>query len=607
MIKLIKELFFLLSPDQRKRFYILQILVMLMAFSEILGVASIAPFMTLVGDISALEGDNFIAKLYTLSGYQSPYSFLIFLGLVVLCFLALSTAISMITVWKLALFASQVGTELGDRLFQYYVSRPWVFHVTENSASLTKQIATEATRVTDLIIQPLMQMNSRIVLIIVLSVALMVYNTAVALVGLIFFVFSYLALYKFVRGRLIKNGQKISESSGQRFKLMSEAFGGAKDIILYSRQTYYVSQFKEAGKIFSYARGRNNGLWQTPRYLMEFLAFGSMVCLVLYLMAFREDSVSEVLPVVSVYAFAGFKLLPAIQLVYSSLSQIRGNIAAFEAIKVDLISSQPPPIQENDPVEITPLVFKESIRLENVSFTYPGKSKSALKNISLEIPLNSVSGFVGPSGSGKSTVVDILMGFFLPGSGSLIVDDVVLDTRNIDRWRALIGFVSQSIYLTEGTIAENVAFGMTASEIDKERVIESLQLAHLESFVLGLESGINTRVGERGVQLSGGQRQRIGIARALYHDPDVLVFDEATSALDDVTEKLIMEAISSFSGKKTIILIAHRLNTVETCDQIFFIDDGKLADCGRFSDLVSRNPFFGDQSVNPSECGLGIE
>jgi len=235
---------------------------------------------------------------------------------------------------------------------------------------------------------------------------------------------------------------------------------------------------------------------------------------------------------------------------------------------------------------------KKSIELKNITFSYPGKNQLALNNLSLSIQAKSVIGLVGTSGSGKSTLIDVLLGLITPQQGEMKIDGVLIDKKNLRSWQNTIGFVPQSIFLSEGTIAENVAFGIPKNQIDEQLVKKALKLAHLDQLVQSLEKGIHTKVGERGVKLSGGQRQRIGIARALYDEPQVLVFDEATSALDGITEKLIMEAIHDFAGKKTIIMIAHRLKTIEQCDQIFIIEDGSVVDKGNYPSLIKSNEKF---------------
>jgi len=592
MLHQLKELFGLLTSSQRKRFYKIQILVVFMAFSEVVGITSIGPFMALVGNIKLIESNKFFALAYAFSGLKDPYDFLFALGIIVLVLLTFASVISMIATWRLSLFAFKVGTETADRLYSYYMKQNWLFHTRGSSAHLVKQVSTESVRITSQVILPLMHMNARIVLASFIAIALLIFNPVFALVGVILFLSAYVVLFRFVRRSLKKNGTNISDMSMRRFRLMNEGFGGIKDILLLGRSNYFIDHFRQSGEVLARASGVNNALTYAPRYLMELLAFGVMISLVLFLIRFNQGDLGAVLPILAIYGLAGFKMLPALQNIYAALSEIKGNIAAFESIKNDLIESRGSDeltINNNSSKKIQ---TKKKIELKNIDFKYPDKIELALKNLSLVIPANKFIGFVGPSGAGKSTVIDLLLGLIAPISGSLIVDDVVIESSNVREWQNSIGFVPQSIFLSEGTIVENIAFGVSEENINYQRIEEVVKLSRLQEFLVQLPLGLNTKVGERGVQLSGGQRQRIGIARALYEDADILIFDEATSALDGITEKLIMDAINEFSGKKTIIMIAHRLKTVANCDIIYYLENGELKSTGSYNELLQTNSSF---------------
>lgn len=592
MLKIIKQLFSLLSPQQVRQFYILQVLIVVMALTELLGIASIAPFMALVGDISMLEKNNFLAELYQMSGLTDPMDFVFYTGLMVLVALTVSTLVSMFTIWKSSLYGARIGIEIADRLYAYYMREDWQFHASGSSAQLTKQVSTEAMRITSGIIQPLMQMNAKVVLAVLISVSILIYNPLIAIVGLVIFALAYFLLYKLVRKKLVSNGRAISQVSTNRFRLMNEGFGGIKDVLLLDRSQDFVERFEESGTVYARAIGLNAGISQVPRYFMELIAFGTMIGLVLLLIKLHEGNLGVVLPVLAVYALAAFKLLPALQQIYSSVAQIKGSLAAFEAVKEDLersVNSQKYITNETLPIRTE---LKEKITLSDIKFNYPGKSRPAVDGVNMTIPVNSVVGLVGSSGSGKSTLIDLLLGLLTPQSGNLYIDDTCITPENKRAWQNTLGFVPQSIFLSEGTIAENIAFGVPVAAIDLKQVNKALELASLTDLVAQLPNGVNTKVGERGVQLSGGQRQRIGIARALYHEADILVFDEATSALDGITEKVIMDAIHDFSGQKTIIMIAHRLKTVQKCDIIYLMDQGKIIDQGTYQELVGTNSQF---------------
>ncbi len=597
MFKLVRNLFNLLSSNQRKRFYLLQILVILMSIVEILGVASIIPFMALVGDMSQLKQDTFIAQIYQTSGLTSESQFVFFIGLCVLVMLFVSMTISIFTIWGLSMFANRIGTEIADRLYTHYLRQGWLFHASGSSAQLTRKIATETMRVTGAVLVPLMDMNSKIILSLLMSISIFLYDPKVALIGLSIFAVSYFFLFKGVRNRLNKNGIAISQVNEERFRLMNEGFGGIKDLLLLGRDNDFINRFNKSGKTLAYSQGTNSALQQAPRYFVELLAFGSMILLILYLIASHNGNLGMILPILSVYAIGSIKLLPAFQQIYSSIAIIRANIPAFESIQQDLHDSLHQDIKLQK-VEQSYLNPKNHISLSNITFTYPNKEEPALNKLDMEIPANSIIGIVGPSGSGKSTLIDILLGLIEPQKGQLKIDDKIINESNRRSWQNSIGFVAQSIFLSEGTIAENVGFGIPSDQIDIKQVKNVLKLAHLNELIDSLKDGIHTKVGERGVQLSGGQRQRIGIARALYHKAEVIVFDEATSSLDGITEKMIMDAIHDFGGQKTIILIAHRLKTVQKCDRIFFINNGKVADQGTYEQLVKNNEHFKNMAAH---------
>ena len=592
MFKLIMQFFALLSKSQRKRFYALQILVVVMAFTEIVGVASIIPFMALVGDMNQLQQDTIIAQVYQLSGITSESQFVFLLGFGVLIMLFFSAIISMFTLWRLSMFANVIGSEIADRLFTHYLNQRWLFHSTGSSAQLTKKIAIETRRVTDNLLTPLMLMNARVVFILLMTISIFFFDPIIAIAGFSFFGVAYFILYRVVRKRLERNGINISDVSEQRFRLMNEGFGGIKDILLLGRASDFITRFNKTGVILANSMGSNVGLSLVPRYFIELLAFGSMIGLILYLIATYEGNLGTILPILSVYALASAKLLPAFQMVYASVSNIKGNISALESIQQDIIDSMQSESVSSKPEEKNYIHPKQQISLEDITFTYPGKKELTLNHINMTIPANSVIGIVGPSGSGKSTLIDILLGLISPQQGQLKIDSTIINDQNCRHWQNTIGFVAQSIFLSEGTIAENVAFGISRDKINQEKVQQAIKLAHLDEFLQSLDQGIHTKVGERGVQLSGGQRQRIGIARALYHEAEVIIFDEATSSLDGITERMIMEAIDNFIGKKTIVMIAHRLKTVQNCDQIFFIDKGQVVDQGTFKELIETNEYF---------------
>ena len=394
MFKIIKELFNLLTPNQRKRFYVLQIFVAIMAIVEIFGVASMIPFMAIVGDMSQLKEDTIIAKIYQSSGITSESQFVFILGLLVLFALLISTIISMFTIWKLSIFAHQIGTEIADRLYTHYLKQGWLFHASGSSAQLTKKIATETMRVTGNILVPLMHMNSKILLVFLLSLSIFIYNPKVAMIGISIFVVTYIILFRIVRMRLASFGKATSDVTEKRFRLMNEGFGGIKDVLLLGRDSDFIERFNKTGNILAYSQGTATAIIQAPRYLVELIAFGSIILLILYLMVSYDANLGIILPILSIYAVGAIKLLPAFQQIYGSIGLIKANLAAFDSIREDLNNSFKV-VQEKQIIEKKYLNPEQKICLENIAFTYPNKDEPALNQLSIKATTTERLGNIG--------------------------------------------------------------------------------------------------------------------------------------------------------------------------------------------------------------------
>jgi ATP-binding cassette, subfamily B, bacterial PglK len=595
MHAIIRELFLQLDDGQKSRFYRLQILVILMSILEVTGIASIGPFMALIGDNELVKSNAILRNFYVLSGADDIQDFISMVGVLILFLMLISSLFSVFTSWRLAIFASDIGTEFSNRLYKYYIENSWLFHTLNNSAQLTKNISVESMRVSDTIIQPLMQMNAKLILALFILIVVVLFNPLVAMFIFFLFLASYFFIYKTIKARLENNGKSISAVAVLRFKLMNEGFGGIRDIILLNKKAQFIDRFVKSSKLYSYSRGTNIALVQVPKYLIELIAFGALVMIMLLLLNLYKGDLGLILPVLSIYALAIFKLLPALQQVFSSISQIRGSIPAYDAIKEDLIKSN------NDNraiVSFKELTFESCIQLKDVCFSYPGNADNVLNNLNITIPKNKSIAIVGPSGSGKSTILDILLTLIPPDSGKILVDNFELNDEFKACWRRQIGFVPQDIFLSESTICENIAFGVPYDDININMINSVIKLAHLDQFINSQKDGIYTKTGERGITLSGGQKQRIGISRALYNEPDILIFDEATSALDGVTEKLIMDAVGEFNGNKTIVIIAHRLKTVKNCDIIYYVENGKVISKGSYNDLIRMNSDFKEMAYH---------
>tara|TARA_B110000003_G_C16643234_1_gene530993 strand:+ start:414 stop:2219 length:1806 start_codon:yes stop_codon:yes gene_type:complete len=594
MFQNIKKIYKLLSPDQRKKLVFLQILVIFMSFTEVIGVLAIGPFMSLVGDIDQIHSNNLISQIYSYTGFNSETDFIIFAAFMVIAVLTFAAVVNIFTIWKISMYAAHVGATLSNRLFVFYVQQPWLFHATGNSSELLNKIVQESSRLNALVINPIMQFNARFVMGSIMLVAMTIYNPPVAISAIFIFLLAYYILFLAARGRLNKNGEIISNRQADRFKVMSEAFGGIKDTLVLGRQASFISRFISASDEMAVAMGISNSLTLYPKYLLELLAYAGVVSLVLYLIFTSNGQIESIIPVLAIFALAGFKVLPAFQLCYSSLSVIKANMSSFETLEDDLLNSSQSLENQTwkDFSKIKALTPMAGISVNHISFAYPDTQKNILNDINIQINVGQFIGIVGSSGSGKSTLIDIILGLIEPMSGEVRVDEIPLTPDNLRAWQSSIGVVSQDIFLADSSIRENVAFGLPLEEINEEKVQLGVGLANLHEFIKTLPDGLDTRVGERGIQLSGGQKQRIGIARALYNNASTLIFDEATSALDGITEKKVMDAIYSLTGSKTIIVVAHRLASVKKCDAIYLLDDGKVIDSGVYDDLSSKNSLF---------------
>ena len=593
------ELYRLLSSKQRFTLYLLQALVIIMSILEVASLAILGSFIALIGDLSNLQKNFIFLFLQGTSFSASEESFLIFYSVITLIAITISAFFSMFVLWRLTIFGSLVGADLSNRLYHYYLHQSWLFHTSRNSSDLINKISNEANRVTNSVISQYMMLNGKLVMSLIISFALIIFDPIIAILGSLIFISGYFSIYKLAKGRLERNSKTLTNSMKLRFKLMGEGFGGIRDTLLLGRQNLFSKRFQKASYDYFYALATSSIIGFLPRYFMELLAFCSVVLLVLYLLISYSGDPSTILPIISFYAVAGFKLIPAFQQVYFSTTVIRANLSSFESLKEDLSNApkiSPEQTEPKDQYSLKKLNLQQSISLNNISFKYPKSDKDILNNVSFDIPAKEVIGIVGPSGSGKSTLIDLLVGLITPGSGAINVDQTKLDATNIKDWQRNIGFVSQSIFLSDSSIRENIAFGLPANLIEEARIDNVCKMARLEDFINELSDGLDTIVGERGVQLSGGQRQRIGIARALYNKVDVLVFDEATSSLDGLTEKKVMEAIYSLSGQKTVILVAHRLATVKKCNKIFLMHDGSINDEGTFEELKKNNQLFKELS-----------
>ncbi|QWD89159.1 ABC transporter ATP-binding protein [Polynucleobacter sp. MWH-CaK5] len=567
-------------------------MIIIMAFLDVIGVASIMPFMAVLANPKIIDSNQLLQLLYKSLGYETASGFLFFLGAAVFLLMVVSLVFKMFTNYALIRFSLMREHTLAIRLVKLYLNQSYDWFLYRNSANLGNTILSELNQVIGGAFIPLMQLISGLAVIAAMLLFLIFIDPVLTLMIFAFMGGVYIILYWLISSYLARIGERRLFANQQRFGILSEAFGGIKDIKVANLEIEYLKRFTEPSKIYAKYQSISALIGQLPRYFLEVIAFGGILLIILFLLKETGD-VGQVLPIATLYALAGYRFMPALQQIYAASTSLKFTSASLDALYKDFLEVSKVESSILAPNSISRLVFKTKISINNVSYRYPQANNYALCDMTFDIYANTTVGLVGVSGSGKSTSVDLIMGLLEPSSGSVLVDDVTLSNQNKASWQKLIGYVPQQIFLADDSIASNIAFGVRSDLIDIDLLAQAAKMANLHDFIINeLPNGYDTFVGERGVRLSGGQRQRIGIARALYRKPSILILDEATSALDNLTEQAVMDAVNQLSGRLTLILIAHRLSTVEKCDQLFVFDHGKIVAQGKFHDLVEQSQLF---------------
>ena len=443
----ILELYELLTQKQKRRRVLLQCFILLMSFAEVLSVLSVANFLTITSEFEKISSNFLYLKLGRYIGEMSDKEFLTIVGIVTFLILICSTLISVFIGWKICSYGAGLGAELSSLLYRNYMGKTWLGHISVNSSDLTSNIFNECARLTGTIIHPLLQMNAKVIISLSMSIAMIIYDPWVASSILLSFGSAYFILFKIVRSKLFNNGKKISRLQEVRYRLLSEGFGGYKDLHVLGRKKNFIDRFEISSNHLAVAHATTQAFSTLPKYVMEFLAFGGVVILVLFLGLSDLDNLMGLLPTLSIFALAGLKLLPSIQNIYTSVAQIKGNLSAFHSLREDLMATQSDVDVNRDFVdEVEFNTPKKVISLVDVSFCYPNARRPQLMRLSMEIPVKGLIGIVGKSGSGKSTIVDILLGLIQPDKGYIALDGKKLTSSCITQWQHHIGFVPQSIF-----------------------------------------------------------------------------------------------------------------------------------------------------------------
>ena len=558
----LKKLLAITTRQEKKNFIILIFMSIFLSIIETVGISAIMPFITLASDPSKIVSNKYSKMVYDFFEFSTTTNFMIFFGLFLISFYIFRAIYSIFYNYILNKFAFGRFHAFAFRLFKNYTNLPYKRFVKRNSAELIKTIVNEASNLS-FYMQSLLLIFSEFFTVVLLYALLLLMDWRMTLVLTILLGAKVLFLLFFLKKRIEKEGLKRSIMQSKFYKILNETFGNFKIIKLIQNEEKLYSEFSNIS--YGYARANivSNTLNQLPRLSLETIGFSVLIGIVVYVL-FQYNDANFVLPIISMYALALYRILPALNRILSNYNALLFLSSSLDIVYSDL--SYTPQTEGKDFID-----FKNKIELTNVSFEY-NKNKKVLENINIIINKGDKVAFVGESGSGKSTLVDLIIGLYKPLSGEIVIDDKKLTTDNVKSYRSKVGYIPQSIYLFDGTVGENVAFGY---EYDKEKITEVLKKANIYDF-LSSKEGIDTLVGDGGIQLSGGQKQRIGIARALYSDPEILVLDEATSALDNETEAKIMDEIYETSQDKTLLIIAHRLSTIERCDRKIMLSNGKI-------------------------------
>ena len=599
-MNVIQKVFAILSPSETKDFKKVLLLFVGLSFFEMVGLASIMPFLGVLGNPNIIEKNSFLADLFyittALNIAVNTNQFIFILGFLSLIFIAFAALFRGFSQYYNNRFMEDLRHKISKRILEIYLNQPYSFFMKRHSSELTKNILSDIDHSVERVIRPILTLISNIVILISLVGLLVVINPLLIILSVLLLGGLYSIIYLFLHNHIKKFGDTIVESNKQRYLTASDAFGGIKTIKVWNTEAASLSAFEIGSHQFSRSHAGHQTLGIIPSYIVEVVVFGAIIILTLALIklegGLHGTALGNVLPTIGIYALCLIRMKPVAQSIYQGIAAIRFG----DAIISNLYNETRLEIPMSKKNKTAQVPFYSNIELNNIIFTYPDKTIPSLHNFSVLIPKNSSLGIIGHTGSGKSTVADILLMLLYPANGHLLVDGRILDRQSASTWRKNIGYVPQEVFLNDTSIAENIAFGLPKHEIDYERVKKCAQIACIDDFITNeMESGYETRVGERGIILSGGQRQRLGIARAFYKNPEILIFDEATSALDTATEKMVLKSIFNFSHQKTIIIISHRTALLNVCDNLIVLKGGKIIKAGKYTQLLQSGTISDDK------------
>ena len=572
---MVKKLRYVFDRKDKIKLVGLAILMIIGSVLELLAVAVFNPFIEVLMQTSSIEDDSFLKLFFAHIHLNGIEQYLVVLSaLIAVIYLVKNIYLSFLQNVILS-FSYTTRMNLATRLLTTYMNEPYTFHLSKNIAEMQRCLQSDTSQFMTLISSGL---QLTVEMVTCLALAAYLFHTSHSItvvigVLLLMCIGLFFIISKKVSSRL---GRQNEHYNAKLFQWINQSLGGIKELKILQREGYFIDSYKTNYKKLIWGARVNELIAALPKYIVETVAMVGLVFAIIIKLLFGHGALETFIPQIAVFAVAAFRLLPSVGRVNAYINSIMYNKASLDMIYDDLKEIDSEPVQEIEwQGKKENWIFTKGVTVEHVSYHYPDSDVEVLHDISLEIPKGKTVALIGPSGAGKTTLADIILGLLPPVSGVVRMDqhDVY---ENLRSWREKLGYIPQSIYLSDDTIRNNVAFGIYEEQIDEDAIWKALEKAQLKEFVQGLENGLDTYVGDRGVRLSGGQRQRIGIARALYHDPEILVLDEATSALDSSTEQAVMESIESLQGLKTMIIIAHRLTTIKNADLIYEVSGGTV-------------------------------
>ena len=582
-----------------KAFVLFTKLIMVGVF-EMFGVISIIPLIAVLSDPSIISSNSILNQAYNLTGITNQRDFLVILTLIVFLFTSARIAFNAYANYSILKFTQMSTSSLSVRLLSSYLKQPYEKSLSRHSAEMGRTVLTQVEDVMYSSYVPALELFSKFITSTILISLLVAANPLFAIIVFALSSLLYLSIFKKISNVLRVRGEERLKLSELRFKVSQESLRGLKEIKVRNAIGFYIKLFRNITRNYQLIKLRTSLLKQIPQVLVQISTIGIILfSIIVMLLQYDSESYTTIIPTFAFYALIGMRIIPISQGIFKNLTTLKFGTAALLNLNKDLkisdpylsesvVSNQNFASENNHSKSHLPL-----LEVQNVTYAYPESSTDALCNVSLQVRRNTSVAFVGSSGAGKTTLTDVILGLLTPKSGEIKYNGISVNEFNINQWRRMIGYVPQDIFMLDDSIINNIAFGIPSDSIDIKKVKTAAEMANLSTFIeTELAGGYNTFIGENGVLLSGGQRQRLGIARALYHEPEILVFDEATSALDNITERMVMESIASLKSSFTVIMVAHRLSSIANFDNIFLLEKGHILDSGDFESLTKRNELF---------------